>query len=151
MKRLYKLLVIVVLSENAYYRGLVISSVSRTIVLFYSRKAKLYAASPSRPCVRCQEGARLERCRASEGTPLSPPLVYRGPRPQPPKNAVRGFRRRNPGFTILGLSTGPQPHGLRGLHLTVQFLALEKLRVDGWAGGCLSSSICHKNRSFWKE
>lgn len=39
------------------------------------------------PAFAVRRGARIERCQATEGTPLSPPLVNRGPRPQPPKAA----------------------------------------------------------------
>lgn len=40
---------------------------------------------PSRPCVRCQRGDKAGALPGLRGLALSPPLVDRGPRPQPPK------------------------------------------------------------------
>lgn len=58
-------------------------------------------ASPSRPCVRCQEGARPERCRASGGTPHHPRLYTEAPGP-----SRRKTPHEDPGAGILGLQFG---------------------------------------------
>lgn len=80
------------LKQPTDYKELVISSDSRTIVLFFrgdgrgpKGRVPCVPPPPSRPCVRRQRGDKAGALPGLRGLALSPPLVDRGPRPQLPK------------------------------------------------------------------